>query len=79
MCSFSVFYICLVCVVCSSLNFILQNSTAVTPESAQKSSDSIWAYKQELQLGLWRSPAVVGCHRGCLLPPAVVHVMSHTL
>ncbi len=25
------------------------------------------------------SPAVVGCHRGCLLPPAVVHVTSHTL
>ncbi len=25
------------------------------------------------------SPAVVGRHRGCLLPPAVVHVMSHTL
>ncbi len=24
------------------------------------------------------SPAVVGCHRGCLLPPAVVHVTSHT-
>ncbi len=25
------------------------------------------------------SPAVVGCHRGCVLPPAVVHVTSHTL
>ncbi len=25
------------------------------------------------------SPAVVGCHSGCLLPPAVVHVTSHTL
>ncbi len=25
------------------------------------------------------SPAVVGCHRGCLLPPVVVHVTSHTL
>ncbi len=25
------------------------------------------------------SPAVVGRHRGCLLPPAVVHVTSHTL
>ncbi len=25
------------------------------------------------------SPAVVGCHRCCLLPPAVVHVTSHTL
>ncbi len=23
--------------------------------------------------------AVVGCHRGCVLPPAVVHVTSHTL
>ncbi len=25
------------------------------------------------------SPAVVGCHRGCVLPPAVVHMTSHTL
>ncbi len=25
------------------------------------------------------SPAVVGCHCGCVLPPAVVHVTSHTL
>ncbi len=25
------------------------------------------------------SPAVVDCHRGCVLPPAVVHVTSHTL
>ncbi len=25
------------------------------------------------------SPAVVSCHRSCLLPPAVVHVTSHTL
>ncbi len=25
------------------------------------------------------SPAVVGCHRGCLLPPAVVHVTSHSI
>ncbi len=25
------------------------------------------------------SPAVVGCHRGCVLPLAVVHVTSHTL
>ncbi len=25
------------------------------------------------------SPVVVGCHRGCLLPPAVVHVTSRTL
>ncbi len=25
------------------------------------------------------SPVVVGCHRGCVLPPAVVHVTSHTL
>ncbi len=25
------------------------------------------------------SPAVVGCHRGCVLPPAVVHVASHSI
>ncbi len=25
------------------------------------------------------SPAVVSCHRGCVLPPAVVHMTSHTL
>ncbi len=29
-------------------------------------------------LGLCRSPWQT-CHRGCLLPPAVVHVTSHTL
>ncbi len=35
-------------------------------------------------VGLWQwlttaLPAVIGCHRGCVLPPAVVHVTSHTL
>ncbi len=25
------------------------------------------------------SPAVVACHRGCVLPLAVVHMTSHTL
>ncbi len=36
-------------------------------------------------VGLWwwpwqtASPAVVGCHSGCVLPPVVVHVTSHTL
>ncbi len=25
------------------------------------------------------SPVMVGCHHGCVLPPVVVHVTSHTL
>ncbi len=25
------------------------------------------------------SPAVVGCYLGCVLPPAIVHVTSHSI
>ncbi len=38
-----------------------------------------WATRAVTVAVTTASPAVVGCHSGCVLPPAVVHVTSHTL
>ncbi len=38
-----------------------------------------WEFEYIVYRAVTVAVAVFGCHRGCVFPPAVVHVTSHTL